>query len=116
MRWWRTPDGRRPGAAVAPATATLAGVQRNRPLKRHERILGGVAAAVLCGACADRLAIDLARLGLGSGLRDTASLVGLVALVVALPYALSQTLATVHFAAALLVVTMFVFAADAVLG
>ena len=91
-------------------------MQRNRPLKRHEQILGGIAAALLCGACADRLAIDLGRLGLGGGLRDSASAISVIALVVALPYGIAQTLATVHFAAVLLAITMLVFVTDALVG
>lgn len=91
-------------------------MQRNRPLKRHERILGGIAVALLCGACSDRLAIDLGRLGLGGGLRSAASVIGLIALVVALPYGLARTLETVHFAAVLLAITMLVFVTDALVG
>jgi len=91
-------------------------MERNRPLKSSERLIVGVAAAVLCGACVDRLAIDLGRLGLGDGLQVGASAIGLIALLVALPYGLSKTLETVHFVAALLAVTLIVFVSDAVFG
>ena len=91
-------------------------MQRNRPLKPSERMLGGFAAALLCGACADRLAIDLGRLGLGGGLQDGASAIGLIAFIVALPYGIGRTLETVHFAAALLALTFVVFVADALFG
>jgi hypothetical protein len=91
-------------------------MQRNRSLKPSERIIVGFTAAVLCGACTDRLAIDLGRLGLGDGLQVGASAIGLVALLVALPYGLSKPLETVHFAAALLAVTLVVFVLDALFG
>jgi hypothetical protein len=89
------------------------GVQRNRPLTQPERVVVGIAAAILCGACTDRLAIDLGRLGLGDGLQVGASAIALIAFLVALPYGLSKTLETVHFAAALLAVTFAVFVLDA---
>jgi hypothetical protein len=79
-------------------------------------VLGGFAAALLCGACCDRLAIDLWRLGLGGGLKDAASRIGLIAFVVALPYGIGRTLETVHFAAVLLALTALVFVADALFG
>ena len=91
-------------------------MQRNRPLTRSERVLAGFSAALLCGACCDRLAIDLSRLGLGGGLQDGASAIGLIAFVVALPYGLARTLETVHFAAVLLALTAIVFFADALFG
>ena len=91
-------------------------MQRNRPLSQSERLVIGLAAAVLCGACTDRLAIDLGRLGLGDGLQVGASAIALIAFLVALPYGLSKTLETVHFAAALLAVTLLVFVLDAILG
>jgi hypothetical protein len=91
-------------------------VQPNRPLKPSERVLAGFAAALLCGACTDRLAIDLGQLGLGGGLQDGASAIGLIAFVVALPYALRRTLETVHFVAVLLALTVIVFFADALFG
>jgi hypothetical protein len=85
-------------------------------LKPVERLVAGLGAALLCGACADRLAIDLGRLGLGGGLQDGASAIGLIALLVAIPYGLARTLETVHFAAVLLALTFVVFVADALFG
>lgn len=91
-------------------------MERNRALKPSERAVAGIAVALLCGACTDRLAIDLARLGLGDGLRVGASAIALIAFLVALPYGLSKTLETVHFAAVLLALTLVVFVLDALFG
>ena len=91
-------------------------MERNRPLRPSERLLIGAAAALLCGACTARLATDLGRLGLGEGLRVGASAIGAIAALVALPYALTRTLETVHFVAALLAVTFVVFVLDGVFG
>lgn len=91
-------------------------MQRNRPLTGSERAIIGITAAILIGACTDRIAIDLAGLGVSDGLRVGASAIGLIAALVALPYSLTKTLETVHFAAALLALTFLLLIVDAVFG